>query len=82
MMQAVSTWDLNEIIPIVQNIDFSAGTYAVSINADVNGYDWTITGLTGTVGFGNGLYGEKDSQFAALSNLWATYRITGLELDY
>lgn len=55
----------------------------MSINADVNGYEWTITSSTGSdVGFGDGLYGENDAQFASLANLWATYRITGLEVDY
>jgi hypothetical protein len=45
-------------VPIVQNIDQAAtGTFVVSINADVNGYDWTVTGLGGSVGFGDGLYG-------------------------
>jgi len=54
----------------------------VSINADVNGYDWTITGQSGDVAFGDGVYGGKDEQFLNLSRLWATYRICGIEVDY
>jgi hypothetical protein len=62
MIQQVSTWDLNHIIPIVQNIDPSyTGSVLVSLNADVNGYNWTLTGTPGTIGFGTGLYGENDA---------------------
>ena len=53
---------MNHIIPITQNIDPTViGSAAVSINADVNGYDWTITSSTGSdIGFGDGNYGEND----------------------
>lgn len=54
----------------------------VSINAGVNGYDWTVTGSSGQVAFGEGLYGENDQQFMNLARLWATYRICGIEVDY
>ena len=54
----------------------------VSINADVNGYDWTVTGSSGTAAFGDGLYGGNDEQFLNLSRLGATYRIVGIEIDY
>jgi hypothetical protein len=62
-MQQVSTWDLNHIIPVVQNFSAEAvGAFVVSINADVNGYSWTITSDTGSdVGFGDGYYGENDA---------------------
>ena len=40
----------------------STGAFVVSINADVNGYNWTITSDTGSdVGFGDGYYGENDA---------------------
>jgi hypothetical protein len=47
----------------VQNADPSfTGQVLVSINADVNGYNWTLTSDGGSdIGFGQGLYGENDS---------------------
>lgn len=54
----------------------------MSINGDVNGYEYTVRGATGDVAFGSGLYGENDQQFANLSRLWATYRIVSIEIDY
>lgn len=48
MIQQVSTWDLNEVIPItLQGEAARTGNFVVSINAGVNGYDFTVTGDTG-----------------------------------
>jgi len=47
----------------VQNFSAEAvGAFVVSINADVNGYSWTVTSDTGSdAGFGDGYYGENDA---------------------
>lgn len=61
MIQQVSTWDLNQIVPItLQSQAALTGNFVVSINADVNGYEYTVRGVTGDVAFGSGLYGERD----------------------
>jgi len=83
-MQQVSTWDLVDIVPILGGTGNPNEPTIVQIGTGVNGwyYDCRQTGSLTPVSEAAFAYGAFTGQFDQLAELWSTYRLDSVEVQY
>jgi hypothetical protein len=76
------TFVLNDIVPIVLPDPLNSTTYTCIINADVNGYTWSIVDAGGAaISNGSNPYGNTSGQFGVQALMFTQYYMKSLELD-
>lgn len=82
-MQQVATWALLDLFPIGASEQFDPSEpVVVELFAGVNQWGYLLKQSGVIIGSSNYPYGELGQQFSELSQLWSTYRIDGLVVQW
>jgi hypothetical protein len=73
---------MNDVVPLVIPDPQNSTTYTCVINADVNGYTWSVTDSAGgQVSTVSNPYGATSGQFGVQGLMYTQYYMKTLELD-